>query len=97
VVATAVGGVPDLITSGVHGLLVERGDWRGLAAAVGRLLRDREEAEAMGRRGRERQRRELDLDTTVRRLERLYEDLHAIPHSARGGSEAARAVLEAHR
>jgi glycosyltransferase involved in cell wall biosynthesis len=97
VVATAVGGVPDLITSGVNGLLVERGDWRGLAAAVSRLLQDREAAAAMGGRGRERQRRDFDLNNTVHRLERLYRDLHAARRSGRGRTEAARAVIEAHR
>lgn len=96
VVATAVGGVPDLITDGTQGLLVQRGDWAGLAGAVGRLLRNPEEAHAMGRRGRERQRREFDLDRMVRRLEGLYEDLHA---SQRRGHrpETSRTVLDAHR
>ena len=96
VVATAVGGVPDLITDGVQGVLVQRGDWAGLAGAVGRLLRSPVEAQAMGRRGRERQRREFDLDGMVRRLERLYEDLHG---SQRRGhrAEASRTVLDTHR
>jgi glycosyltransferase involved in cell wall biosynthesis len=97
VVATAVGGVPDLVTPEVTGLLVEPGDWRGLAAGVSRLLHDRDLARAMGRRGRERQRREFDLDAMVRRLERLYEDLHAGSLTRRRRADAARAVLEAHR
>jgi glycosyltransferase involved in cell wall biosynthesis len=85
------------VTPGVTGLLVERGDWRGLAGAVSRLLRERGEAEAMGRRGRERQRREFDLDGMVRRLEHLYEDLYAASLTGRRRSDAARAVLEAYR
>jgi glycosyltransferase involved in cell wall biosynthesis len=96
VVATAVGGVPDLITDGVHGLLVPRGDSAALAAAVERLLRNPEDAHAMGRRGRDRQRREFDLDSMVRRLERLYEDLHASART-RHRREASRSVLDAHR
>lgn len=77
VVATRVGGVPDLIDDGVHGLLVEPGDPGALAAAMGELLRDPERARAMGERGRERRRSEFSIEATVRRLERLYEDLAA--------------------
>ena len=77
VVATRVGGVPDLIDDGVHGLLVEPGDPASLAAAMAELLRDPERARAMGERGRERRRSEFSIEATVRRLERLYEDLAA--------------------
>jgi glycosyltransferase involved in cell wall biosynthesis len=77
VVATRVGGVPDLIEEGANGLLVERRDPDALAAALARLLRDREAAAEMGRRGRERRRSEFTIDGTVRTLERMYEDLVA--------------------
>jgi glycosyltransferase involved in cell wall biosynthesis len=77
VVATRVGGVPDLIEDGVNGLLVEPGDPGGLAAAIGELLKDPARAKAMGERGRERRRAEFDLNVTVRRLESLYEELRA--------------------
>jgi glycosyltransferase involved in cell wall biosynthesis len=77
VVATRVGGVPDLIDDGVHGLLVEPGDAGALARAMGELLRDPGRAREMGARGRERRRSEFDLDGTVRRLEALYEELFA--------------------
>jgi glycosyltransferase involved in cell wall biosynthesis len=72
IVATAVGGVPDLIEHGVHGLLVARGDAPALASAIGELLDDPDTARAMGRRARERRRTEFDIDTLVRRLEELY-------------------------
>jgi hypothetical protein len=42
----------------------------------------------MGDRARERQRREFDLESTVRRLEDLYELLYL--HSQRGENEAWR-------
>jgi glycosyltransferase involved in cell wall biosynthesis len=75
VVATRVGGVPDLIEHGVEGLLVDRRDAQGLAEAVARLLRDPALRVQMGARGRQRQRREFDIDTMVRRVEVLYEEL----------------------
>jgi glycosyltransferase involved in cell wall biosynthesis len=40
IVATAVGGTAEIITSGVDGLLVERGDAAGLAEAIARLAED---------------------------------------------------------
>jgi glycosyltransferase involved in cell wall biosynthesis len=77
VVGTRVGGIPDLIDDGVQGLLVEPGDPDGLAQAIGRLLDDPDEARRMGERGRERRRREFDIDVMVRNLENLYLELYA--------------------
>ncbi len=42
VVATRVGGVPELVVDGVNGLLADPGDAAGLAAAVRRLVSDGE-------------------------------------------------------
>jgi glycosyltransferase involved in cell wall biosynthesis len=44
VVATAVGGVPDLVRDGENGLLVRRADAHGLGAALSRVLGDPQEA-----------------------------------------------------
>jgi glycosyltransferase involved in cell wall biosynthesis len=75
VVATAVGGLPDLIEPGVHGLLVPRGDPPALAGALSELLADPQRARQMGARGRERRRAEFDIDVIVARLEGLYCEL----------------------
>ena len=48
VVATDGGGIPDLVTHGVEGLLVPPADIAGLASALLRVLADRELAEQMG-------------------------------------------------
>jgi glycosyltransferase involved in cell wall biosynthesis len=77
VVATAVGGVPDLIEPGIHGLLVPPRDPPALAAALAELLQAPERARAMGARARERQRAEFDIDVLVGRLETLYVELLA--------------------
>jgi glycosyltransferase involved in cell wall biosynthesis len=77
VVATRVGGVPDLVEDGVTGLLVAPRDPEGLAEALAELLDDPGRAAAMGRAGRERQRREFSISSTVRRVEALYEELYA--------------------
>jgi glycosyltransferase involved in cell wall biosynthesis len=74
IVATAVGGVPDLIEDGVHGRLVEPGSPRALADAIAATLDD-PSAGAMGARARARRRAEFRLDATVRRIEELYLEL----------------------
>jgi glycosyltransferase involved in cell wall biosynthesis len=77
IVATAVGGVPELIDDGVHGVLVPPHDPGSLAVAIERLLDDRGLATRLGAAAQDRQRAEHDLDTQVARLERLYLELHA--------------------
>ena len=54
VVATRVGGIPDLVEDGVNGILVESGDTGALADALISLLRDPKRAEALGRAAHER-------------------------------------------
>ena len=54
VIASRVGGIPEIIADGETGLLVEPGDSRGLAAALERLLNDASLAERMGSEGKAR-------------------------------------------
>jgi glycosyltransferase involved in cell wall biosynthesis len=75
VVSTRVGGVPELVKEGVHGLLVEPRDPAALAEAVARLVRDPVLAKRLGAEGRQRQQREFSLEAMVRRIENLYEEL----------------------
>ena len=53
-VASAVGGIPEIITCGVHGLLVPPGDARELAAAVIRLAEDEKMRQNLGEKGKKR-------------------------------------------
>ena len=54
VVATRVGGVPEIVTDGVNGVLVPGEDAASLAAAVGRMAGDAALRDRLGRAGRER-------------------------------------------
>ncbi|MBA2299032.1 MAG: glycosyltransferase [Actinobacteria bacterium] len=75
IVATRVGGVPDLIEDGVHGLLVPPRDPTALAAAIDTLVDDAALRRRLGAAAGVRQRAEFTIETTVRRLESLYEEL----------------------
>jgi glycosyltransferase involved in cell wall biosynthesis len=77
VVATRVGGVPDLVEEGVNGLLVEAQNPSAFAAAVIELLQDPERAARMGEAGRKRRREQFTIDATARHVEALYEELLA--------------------
>ena len=75
VVATRVGGVPDIIDDGITGVLVPPNDATAVATAITGLLADRERATEMGRRGREVRRERFDLDAVAQRLGELYDEL----------------------
>jgi glycosyltransferase involved in cell wall biosynthesis len=77
IVATDVGGIPEVIEDGVHGLLVPPRDEAALAAALAEVLDDLDRGREMGARARDRCRRELSLDRTVESLQELYEELHS--------------------
>ncbi len=74
VVASAVGGVPDVVTDGVEGLLVEPGDATALADALAAVVGDPHRARAMGRAAQDRA-GDLGLDAFAARLEQVYRQL----------------------
>ena len=72
VVASAVGGVPELVDDGRTGLLVPPGDAAALAGALTRLLSDPVEADRMGRAGWARVRARHDPAAHVAALVEVY-------------------------
>lgn len=77
IVATRVGGLPELLGEGDCGLLVEPRDPAALAAALAALIRDPERRETLGASARALRERRYGIDTWVRRIEALYADLLA--------------------
>ena len=75
VIGTRVGGMPDIITPGVNGLLVPSGDAAALAAAIADLLADTGRREAMGAQGRRMALDRYGADRMVKELKDLYRTL----------------------
>lgn len=75
VVATRVGGVPELVDHGRTGLLVDRGDRAGVTAAVGELLGDSERARRIGAAGRRAARERFSRQRMVADTVELYEEI----------------------
>ena len=75
VVASAVGGIPEVVVDGETGLLVPAGDEPALAAALSALLQDHPRATEMGRVGRERAVQHFGWDAIARRTLAVYEDV----------------------
>ncbi len=75
VVATRVGGVPDVVRDGQDGFLVEPGDVSSLADRLALLAADPALRERMGRAGRERVLSRYGVDRLLDDHDRLYRSL----------------------
>jgi glycosyltransferase involved in cell wall biosynthesis len=75
VVATPVGGVPELVSDGETGLLVPPGDAEALAAAIGRLLAEPETARRLAANARARVEERFSERVMGERVLAVYEDL----------------------
>lgn len=76
VVATCVGGVPELVQEGVNGYIVPPGDSEVLAAAMVKMMALPEaERQAMGRAGRVHIEANYSLERVVDQWEELYREL----------------------
>jgi glycosyltransferase involved in cell wall biosynthesis len=74
VVATAVGGTPELVADGETGLLVPPRDVDALVHALDELLRDSDLARQLGEAGRTRVLDEFSADAAAEQVLRLYTD-----------------------
>jgi sugar transferase (PEP-CTERM/EpsH1 system associated) len=84
VVATRVGGNPELVSDGESGFLVPPGDSRALAEAIGRYVREPELAREHGAAARRRVETEFSVAQMVDRYAALYA---AVTHGGRRGNE----------
>lgn len=72
IVATRVGGIPEIVVDGETGVLVPPGDHRSLAAAIGALLSDTERARTMGHAGQDRVQDAFTVESMVGGYLALY-------------------------
>ncbi len=77
IVASAVGGVPEMVEDGVNGLLVPPGDADALAAVCIDLLGQPDRLEALGEAGRRIAAERFDVVKQVNSLHTLYDELIA--------------------
>jgi starch synthase len=75
VVASAVGGIPEVVADGETGLLVPAGDEAAFASAINALIRDPARAAMFGTRGRQRAVVEFSWDRIAAQTAELYADL----------------------
>jgi glycosyltransferase involved in cell wall biosynthesis len=68
VICSIIGGTPDMITSGVNGLLIPQGDESALTGAMVLLAENTEERKRLGRAARDRAVQLFDCKETARRL-----------------------------
>lgn len=75
VVATAVGGIPELIEDGASGVFVPPDDVDALAAALRTVISDHEVRGRLGDAALDRARQTFDVDVIWRRFDVLYREL----------------------
>ncbi|MBD3258543.1 glycosyltransferase [candidate division GN15 bacterium] len=75
VIASRVGGVPEVVRDGETGLLVEPGDVRGLAQAIIGLAEDRGRCAAMGAAGHAFVREAYSWERSLDLMSEFYEDV----------------------
>lgn len=75
VVATRVGGVPEVLSDGVNGILLNPGDVEGLAGAIGSLIMNREIWSKMALAGRNRLLEGFTNEKMISSTEKVYTDL----------------------
>ena len=75
VIATEVGGVPELVIHGETGMLVPHKDSDALACAIADLLKNRLKARRMGETGRIRAEEHFSIQKMIEKTESLYQEL----------------------
>ena len=75
VIATCIGGIPDIITNGETGILIEAGDINSLAEAIIDLLKNTEDRSNMAKNAFDRAYKEFSLESVMPFLVDVYREL----------------------
>jgi glycosyltransferase involved in cell wall biosynthesis len=82
IVATTVGGIPEVVQDGETGLLVPPRNARAMASAIVALLKDPERRRRMGRAGLNRLRGRFTVERMVAETAQVYARVAGKPHAA---------------
>ncbi len=88
VIASRVGGIPEIIEDGVTGLLFEKGDVAGLTQALHSLLEDSAKCARMGRAAQAHVSSDFRFEKLLSHYEELYRSI-AVPDSVAPGKDPA--------
>ena len=88
-VASDTGGIPEVVSHGVTGLLVPPRDHRALANAITSLLKDRDRRERMGRAGLERAERLFSAERMIEKTLEVYRSRAGLHYEGAGGTGRA--------
>jgi glycosyltransferase involved in cell wall biosynthesis len=83
IVATTVGGIPEMVKQDVNGILVPPRDGGQLARACCRLLNDPDRGSALGSQGRHIADSHFNIDAHIRRLGAIYDEAIAASRKAK--------------
>ena len=93
IVATPVGGIPEVVQHEQNGLLVTPGDTEALAASLMQLTADSQLRQAMGQHNRHTACQELDVRPYAKRLVALYETVLSPGQTGRPSSQTINSEL----
>lgn len=83
IVASRVGGIPEVITNGENGLLVDAGDYQGLSRAIIRCFKDRSLTDRLTKKGYERFQSSFLVQYMIESVESVYRDIVRDPIEAK--------------
>lgn len=75
IVATKIGGIPEIVTDGVDGILIPPADSEALANTLADLLNQPEKLKSLANKGREKVIGKFEFEDMTRNYEAVYEDL----------------------
>jgi glycosyltransferase involved in cell wall biosynthesis len=91
IVATEVGGIPEVVTDGEEAILVPPQDASALAAGIDRILADPAFAEALAAAARVRVEQDYSEEALGERMSRIYDDVLAATFAVRDENDVNRA------
>ena len=94
VVSTRLAGIPESVTDGSNGFLIEPGDWEEFARALVKLVRDPELRARLGNAGRTRMENQFSVAKTIEPLRELLSASVANSSTKRQTTRSAPSVMK---